>query len=232
MIGLIAAGVGAAASAWGGSKAAREQERASKRAIALQYDQMAKARKLYAPYREAGEDAVAQYQDNIGNHPTYENTLANLVNDPGYQFRLQQGQETLENSAAARGMALSGAALKDLQGYSQGMASQEGQAAYTRDLNAYNNTQNQLGNLMQLGFNAVSGQAGMGAQSANNLANLAIQQGNNSANYYTQMGNVANNLAGNIALSSLVDGWGFGGSSGGGNALAMAGTGQNYWNYV
>ena len=38
MIGLVAAGVGAAASAWGASKGADAQEDASKRAIALQYE--------------------------------------------------------------------------------------------------------------------------------------------------------------------------------------------------
>lgn len=231
MIGAAVAGglVSGGLSAWGASKGADAQDRASKRAIALIYDQMGKARKLYAPYREAGESAVTQYQDNIGNQPTYENTLANLVNDPGYQFRLQQGQETLENSAAARGMALSGATLKDLQGYSQGMASQEGQAAYTRDLNAYNNTQNQLGNLMQLGFNSVSGQVGMGAQGAGNLANLAMQQGTNQANYYTQLANAGNSLANGIMGGYMFDQFNASPSAAN-NQLAMLGMGQNFSN--
>ena len=210
MIGLVAAGVGAAASAWGASKGADAQEDASKRAIALQYEQMRRASNLYRPYREAGEQALTDYQGNIGNQPTYENTLANLVNDPGYQFRLEQGQNTLENSAAARGNLLSGATLKDLTGYAQGMASQEGQAAYSRDMNAYNNQQNQLANLMQMGFNSVSGQVGQQAQGANNLANLYMQQGNNQANYYTQMGNVANQLGSNALLYSMLGGGGGG----------------------
>ena len=45
--------------------------------------------------------------------------------DPGYQFRLQQGEQALNRSAAARGGRLGGAQLKALSDYSQGLASQE-----------------------------------------------------------------------------------------------------------
>ncbi len=208
MLGLAVAAVGAAASAYGAKEAADAQEEAQKEAILLQRDQMAKAEQLYKPYVSAGREALGQYQSNIGNQPTYQNTLANLVNDPGYQFRLQQGQNTLENSAAARGNLLSGATLKDLIGYTQGMASQEGQAAYSRDMNAYNNKQNQLGNLMQMGFNSVGGQVGQQAQGVNNLSNLAMMGGQNQANYYNQMGNIGNNLMSNLGFWAAMNGGG------------------------
>lgn len=206
MIGLIAAGVGAAASAYGSHQAAKAQEEAQEEAMELQREQMALAERLYRPYNSAGRESLSQYKSNIGKQPTYQNTLANLVNDPGYQFRLQQGQNTLENSAAARGNLLSGAHLKDLQGYAQGMASQEGAAAYGREMNAYNNKQNQLANLMNMGFNAVGGQVGQQAQGVNNLANLAMQGGQSQANMYTQMGNVANNLASNYFMYDALKG--------------------------
>lgn len=48
-----------------------------------------------------------------------------MQQDPGYQFRLKQGQEALERSAAARGGLLSGRAARDTADYSQGLASQE-----------------------------------------------------------------------------------------------------------
>jgi hypothetical protein len=224
---LAAAGIGAGASVWGAGKAADAQEEASKRAIALQYEQMRRASNLYRPYREAGEQALTDYQGNIGDQPTYENTLATLADDPGYQFRLEQGQNTLENSAAARGNLLSGATLKDLTGYAQGMASQEGQAAYSRDMNAYNNQQNQLANLMQMGFNSVSGQVGQQAQSANNLANLALQGGQNQANYYTGIGNVANQFGSNALLAMMLQG---GGAGGGNLASTLSGSGASPYN--
>jgi hypothetical protein len=55
-----------------------------------------------------------------------------LNQDPSYSWRVSEGQKALERSAAARGMQLSGSQLKDLQRWSQGLASQEYQNAYTR----------------------------------------------------------------------------------------------------
>lgn len=188
--GLLSGGL----SAWGANKGAEEMADALERATQLQEEQMRLARQQFTPYATAGRESLSQYQANIGNQPTYQNTLANLVNDPGYQFRLQQGQQTLENSAAARGNLLSGATLKDLTGYAQGMASQEGQAAYSRDMNAFNNTQNQLANLMQSGMSASGQITGAGQAATNNLANLAMQGGANQANYYTNLANAGNSL--------------------------------------
>ena len=65
-------------------------------------------------------------------------TEANMVADPGYQFRLKQGQQALENSASARGTLRGGAQLKALTDYSQGAASQEYQNAYNRSRDVYN----------------------------------------------------------------------------------------------
>jgi hypothetical protein len=62
-----------------------------------------------------------------------------LQQDPGYQFRLQQGMQALDRQGAAGGLRLSGAQLKAAQQYSQGEASQEYDAAYNRALG-----QNQL----------------------------------------------------------------------------------------
>ena len=55
-----------------------------------------------------------------------------VTDDPGYQFRLRQGQEALDASAAARGGLGSGAQQKALLEYGQDLGSQEYQAAYGR----------------------------------------------------------------------------------------------------
>jgi hypothetical protein len=52
--------------------------------------------------------------------------------DPGYQFRLAEGQKALERSAAARGGLNSGGTLKALARYSQGVASDEFQRSFER----------------------------------------------------------------------------------------------------
>tara|TARA_Y100001001_G_scaffold100856_1_gene98607 strand:+ start:48 stop:659 length:612 start_codon:yes stop_codon:yes gene_type:complete len=188
----------AAANIYGANKSADAMADAIEQATALQERQMRLAKQQFTPYAQAGTEALGQYQGNIGNQPTYQNTLANLVNDPGYQFRLQQGQQTLENSAAARGNLLSGATLKDLTGYAQGMASQEGQAAYARDFNAFNNTQNQLANLMQQGYNASGQIVGSGQQGTNNLANLALMGGQSQGNMYMGRANALADLGNSL----------------------------------
>jgi hypothetical protein len=57
-----------------------------------------------------------------------------LAQDPGYQFRLEQGRQALEASAAARGGLLSGSTGQALAQYGQDLASQEYANAYQRAL--------------------------------------------------------------------------------------------------
>lgn len=64
-------------------------------------------------------------------------TAQQMQQDPGYQFRLQEGQRALDMSAAARGTLRGGAQLKALQGYGQQLGSQEYQNAYNRAKDTY-----------------------------------------------------------------------------------------------
>lgn len=80
--------------------------------------------------------------------------------DPGYQFRLQQGVDALEGSAAASGGLFSGQTGKDITGYAQNLASQEYQNAFNRDMS----TKGQLGQAygQAFGQNMAQQQAGFG----------------------------------------------------------------------
>ena len=62
----------------------------------------------------------------------FEFNTEDLYKDPGYKFRLDQGNKAIERSASARGMVGSGATMKDMARWSQGLASQEYGAAYGR----------------------------------------------------------------------------------------------------
>ena len=55
-----------------------------------------------------------------------------LYKDPGYQFRLEEGNKAIERKGASRGFLQSGRTLKSLAQHSQGLASQEYGAAYGR----------------------------------------------------------------------------------------------------
>lgn len=60
-----------------------------------------------------------------------------VLKDKGYLFRLGQGEQTVENSASAKGLLNSGGTLKDILNYGQNAASQEYQNVYTRALGTY-----------------------------------------------------------------------------------------------
>jgi hypothetical protein len=64
-------------------------------------------------------------------------TLADAMNEPGYQFRAQAGQDALERSAAARGVLRTGGTLKDLTEYGQNFASSEYSNVFNRALGVY-----------------------------------------------------------------------------------------------
>lgn len=92
-------------------------------------------------------------------------------NSTGYQFRLGQGLDAVNGGYAGRGTLQSGAAMRAINDYGQGMASQE-----------FGNWLGSLGNQQALGFSAASAQAGVGQNYANSLANIYQNQGANQAN--------------------------------------------------
>jgi hypothetical protein len=66
-------------------------------------------------------------------YPDFEGpTAENFQTDPGYQFRLSQGQEAMQNAAASQGLLRSAGTLKDLMAHGQGLAAQEFGNVYNR----------------------------------------------------------------------------------------------------
>lgn len=88
-------------------------------------------------------DAVRSYRDESSDRAMRQN----FRTDPGYEFRLKEGQDAIERSAAARGNVLGAATMKGLDRYSQGVASDE----YDR---YYNRSMNRLGSLLDARTNA------------------------------------------------------------------------------
>jgi hypothetical protein len=108
-------------------------------------------------------------------------SLKDFEKDPGYDFRLQEGQKALERHAASRGGALSGAAIKAAGRFQQDYASNEFSKAYDR-YNINRNTKfNFLSNVAGLGQNATNATVTAGQNSANNITNLIAQGGANAA---------------------------------------------------
>lgn len=64
-------------------------------------------------------------------------TMAEAVNDPGYQFTLNQGLQALQNSAAGRGSYFTPNLRQGLIDYGQNAAAQQYQNVYNRSLASY-----------------------------------------------------------------------------------------------
>lgn len=122
----------------------------------------------------AGADAQGYAGDNTGLPTGYlsqtfgpEQFKAGM--DPGYQWRLQQGNQGTMNSAAAGSGALSGPALKALMDYNQGAASQEYGASFDRFQTQQGNIFQRLTSLAQLGQNAAANVGAQGVQTGANI---------------------------------------------------------------
>lgn len=113
-----------------------------------------------------------------------------ITEDPGYQFRLQEGMRALEHSAAARGGLLTGQTAKAIADYSQGLASQEYGAAYNRALTEYQQAYNVFQQNQANMFNRLAAMSGMGQTAAGAL---------------TSAGGATAGRVGNILLGSAGD---------------------------
>lgn len=104
--------------------------------------------------------------------------LSDFQADPGYQFRLDQGQQGIQNTAAARGSLMSGATLKALDRFNQDTASNEYGNAYQRFTNDQSNQFNRLSALAGMGQNAAAQTGSMGTQVGNSIAQNTMGAGN------------------------------------------------------
>jgi len=199
-----AAQIGAGASA----AASAAQERMFNRQVELQ-----------EPWRQAGQTALNKLTPLALNYEKF--GMSQFQQDPGYAFRLSEGQKALDRQAAARGGLISGGALKAAQRYGQDMGSQE----YT---NAFNRYQTERASQLQ----PLQSLAGVGQSATNqlgqaagtygtNMGNIALNegatagaaalsQGNIRASQYGSAGNLANSLYNN---RNTIGGW-FGSSGG------------------
>ena len=117
-------------------------------------------------------------------------TNADFVKDPGYQFRMDEGAKAVDASAAARNGLLSGAALKAMQRYGQGYASNEFANAFNRATTNKTNRYNRLSGIVDTGARA----AGISGQIAQNQGQQAMQTFNNLGDINASQSIAANSM--------------------------------------
>lgn len=156
------------------------------------------------PYSAAGGQALSTLSQ-LAETPEDKFNFQFSQDDPSYQFRLQQGQQALQKSAAARGGLMGGGTMKALANYAQGAASQEYANAFDRSLKTFDanraSRQQRLGTLSSLaGFGANAAQAG--GQNVIGAAKYGGDLTTNAAGTAGAMRNAASQWGGNTLLGS------------------------------
>lgn len=158
------------------------------------------------PFYQAGLGALPAYTQGVmpGGDLVRPFAESDFKADPGYGFRMKEGMQALDRSAAARGGLLSGATLKGAERFGQDIASNE-----------YNNAYNRYVGNQATQRNALAGLTGFAPTASSAMQAGDVSYGGNAANLAS---NTANAMAGAGATRA----------SSYGNALA--GIGQNVYN--
>lgn len=181
--GLMAGGM--ATQGYFGNKSSKRAAKAQANAMDSYLAEMRRAKEAaigyQKPYEEAGRSGLSLLQQYLTGDPTA--TQNRLEQSSGYQFRLNQGQDSIQNLLASKGGLKSGAAMKALEEYAQGTASQE-----------FGNQVGYLQNLANMGQQSATAMGNYEFNAGANMANASQQgilgQGMAMANRDAQMGNI------------------------------------------
>ena len=199
---LGAGAIGAVATTSAANSAAKSETNAANQANQTEENQYNQTRADLLPYSTAGQTSLTNANSYLGTYGTSDagtstaalNKLvtgsgasqqAALEQTPGYQFSLSQGLRGVGNSASARGLGISGAALKGAANY----ATQDANSTYGNQVNmltqnaqvqnqAFNDQYNRLLSGAQLGENAAAQTGNYGTQTAASVGNNLTSAGN------------------------------------------------------
>jgi len=138
---------------------------------------------LQAGYQKYVSDFNATLQ--LGNYAKY-----NFQEDPGYQFRYDEGNKALTNSLVSRGGALSGAGAKGALRYAQDYASNE-----------YKNVYNRIATIAGFGQQATNASTNVIQNSGTNVGNAILNAGDARASSYIAQGNSWANTINQIGMA-------------------------------
>jgi len=170
------------------SDAASQQAGAAREASALSDAQFQQTRQDQLPFLQAGVRALGKLESAADYTPF---GMDQFTADPGYAFRLKEGQKALDAQAAARGGLISGNALRAAVGYGQEMGSQE-------YMNAFNRYQQERAARLQ----PLQSLAGVGQTTSANLGAAGAANANTMGNYLT--GGAAAGAAGRVGAANAI----------------------------
>lgn len=174
-------------------RASEAQTQANQQAMLMQWMMYQQSRKDYAPWREAGTEAINQLSNMVQQGP------GKYTESPGYEFRLREGQRALEGSASARGNVLSGAAQKAAIRYGQDYATND----YDNFLARYYQSLTPYQSLAGVGMTATQGTTGAGMNATNQIGSYLQNIGNAQAANYINQANIASGTMNSMANNAL-----------------------------
>jgi len=203
VVAIAASSIGSAAmGSRAASKAAKAQQQAADQAANVQREIFQKQTELQEPFRQAGITSQNELMRLLGiggdqtaadyGMLTRQFGEKDLQMDPGYGFRLREGEKALERMQAARGNLLSGGAIKAGQRFGQDLASQEYMNAFNRAQAQLGTRLGTLGSLYGAGQAAAQQVAGQAGQMGANVGNLMTQGGQARASGYLGQANALN----------------------------------------
>lgn len=234
----VAGTAGAAMSSSASRSAASKQADAANYAADLQQQQWQQTQQNLQPYMDLGSSYINPLRDALSNPALTQQfsapTAADAQATPGYQFTLGQGLKATQNSAAARGLGTSGAALKGAATYATGLADSTYNDVYNRALQTYNtnyntasNNVNRLQSVVGSGQNAAAGLGSLGAQTANSIGNTLTSAANASASGQIGSANALSNGLSSISNGAMT--YGLLTNNAGGGAGSAASVGVPGW---
>lgn len=159
------------------NKAAKAQAGSAGQQVALQREIFAEQKEMFRPYLEGGGKGfdAYQYELGIGEKP---DDYGGYTKAPGYDFRLQQGQDAIQAGVGARHGLNSGATLKALQTHGQDYATSQ-----------YDSHLNRLAGVSQMGQASAAMTASAGDSYARGSSNALANLGNAQASGAIGVGN-------------------------------------------
>lgn len=199
---LGSAAISGAASSRGARRAARAQQQAAQTAAATEERMLERQLAATAPFRELSLSQLNRLAALYGPEGAYARApgMEEIQMDPGYGFRLAEGQKALERRLAAGGKYFSGGALKAGQQYGQELASQEYQNAFARARQQRADVTNALLGIGGYGPSLASAAAGAIGQTGSNLANIQLGAGQARASGYIGQANALANALGQAGM--------------------------------
>lgn len=241
--------IGAASTAYAANKASDAQVQAANQATQTQLSMYDKTRGDLSPYRDIGQTASTELTGRLKDltspiaAPEVPKmmTQEELEKTPGYQFNLAQGLKATQNSAAARALGTSGAALKGAAAFATGLANSTYQNQFANQQALFGNKQtlfqdavtnqtnayNRLKSLVDVGASAAAGTGAAGQSAATGVANAQIGAGNAQAAAANATGagitNAVNSVGGYAAYKGL-----YGNPTNAGIGTGVSNGGYNY----